>query len=846
MPEYLSPGTYIEELPPQLRAIEGVSTSTAGFVGVTQRGPAPGFVLPFDPQPAGPNNMVVALAPDPTPVLVTSFADFTRQFGNPLQLPDPTNNSYLGYAVQAFFANGGLRAYIARVIPTTATYGGFGLSQGAVFPLAASVPVAPAVSTDTLTFTALRGIANGQSLSFFHKDGSPVLNGATPLSATVLSYTSATSQIKFTAAITVPLKAGDVYAAPTGGTLASGPFFWARNPGQWSSLVSAQVTPTRRRTVAISGVPTTTEIQVASTSGFYVGAIVEIDTGAQQFYVVVSSIAAGSLVLTQPLGVAVNPAATFTPTARITEIDITLMDASGAVPVTETFSGLTWNPDAAVSVRFRHYSTVINAQSSLVYVQPPGVGTINGNPFGGSEDATLASQPTTFNGLAVSITSATNATNSIEGALTSVSEAVASLEADLTGLAAALSGSGTVAGSPFLATANTDLNALNTAVVAAAAVPVPRSGPGAGLGAAIAPVNVQATAVSTAAATALIALNNNPVDPTGALATAQGAIPGNITTMNATITTATTAATSVANGVVIGDDGGDAQETDYIGVDNGPGHRSGIQALQDADDISIIAAPGQTDQSIQNELINQCELLKYRFAVLDGEQVPAGDGSVNAILAHRDNYDSSYAAYYSPWFKITQNNQDLYLPPSGHIVGIYAGTDNERGVWKAPANVVVQNITGLKFYLTKGEQDILNPAGVNVTRRFTATGTRVWGARTISSDSSLKYINVRRTLIFLEDSIDQGTQWVVFEPNTPDTWDRLTDSITAFLTTQWRNGALFGLKVEDSFFVRCDETTMTADDIQNGRLICQIGVAIVRPAEFVIFRIEQTTGYANQ
>jgi hypothetical protein len=292
-----------------------------------------------------------------------------------------------------------------------------------------------------------------------------------------------------------------------------------------------------------------------------------------------------------------------------------------------------------------------------------------------------------------------------------------------------------------------------------------------------------------------------------------------------------------------GNDG--AAAIDYVGQDNGPGQRSGIQSLKDAESISIIAAPGQTAQDVQDELINQCELLRYRFAVLDGEQNPAG-GSVNAILAHRDQYDTSYAAYYVPWLQITPNSQKVYIPPSGHMAGIYAGTDNTRGVWKAPANVVVQNITGLKTYIVKGEQDILNPAGVNAVRRFDTLGTRVWGARTLSSDNSLIYINVRRTLIFLEASIDQGTQWVVFEPNTPDTWERLTDSVSAFLTTQWVNGALFGAKPSDAFFVRCDETTMTADDIQNGRLICLVGVAIVRPAEFVIFRIEQTTGFANQ
>jgi uncharacterized protein len=159
---------------------------------------------------------------------------------------------------------------------------------------------------------------------------------------------------------------------------------------------------------------------------------------------------------------------------------------------------------------------------------------------------------------------------------------------------------------------------------------------------------------------------------------------------------------------------------------------------------------------------------------------------------------------------------------------------------------VVQNITGLQSYIVTGEQNILNPAGVDCIRRFDYLGTRIWGARTMSSDSSLIYVNVRRMLIFLEASIDLGTQWVVFEPNEQATWSRVVDSVTAFLTTQWVNGALFGDKISDAFFVRCDLTTMTADDIQNGRLICMIGVSIVRPAEFVIFRIEQITGLATQ
>jgi phage tail sheath protein FI len=189
------------------------------------------------------------------------------------------------------------------------------------------------------------------------------------------------------------------------------------------------------------------------------------------------------------------------------------------------------------------------------------------------------------------------------------------------------------------------------------------------------------------------------------------------------------------------------------------------------------------------------------------------------------------------------DGQNRQLPPSGYLAGIYARVDNDRGVWKAPANEPVLNALGLKTLFTTGEQDLLNPRGVNLIRRFDIGGIRVWGGRTLSSDPDLKYINVRRTLIYLEASIERSTQWVVFEPNSPQTWARLVASVSAFLLSQWREGALFGRQPEQAFFVRCDESTMTADDILNGRLICQIGVAIVRPAEFVIFRIEQITNF---
>jgi uncharacterized protein len=175
------------------------------------------------------------------------------------------------------------------------------------------------------------------------------------------------------------------------------------------------------------------------------------------------------------------------------------------------------------------------------------------------------------------------------------------------------------------------------------------------------------------------------------------------------------------------------------------------------------------------------------------------------------------------------------------MVGIYARVDVERGVHKAPANEVIRSISGLGEDIAKREQDLLNPRNINVLRSFPNRGPLVWGARVVTSDSAWKYINVRRLFIYVEESIDEGTQWVVFEPNDEPLWARVRQSVTNFLTTVWRSGALQGLKPEEAFFVKCDYTTMTQDDIDNGRLICVIGIAPVKPAEFVIFRIQQKT-----
>lgn len=279
------------------------------------------------------------------------------------------------------------------------------------------------------------------------------------------------------------------------------------------------------------------------------------------------------------------------------------------------------------------------------------------------------------------------------------------------------------------------------------------------------------------------------------------------------------------------------------------GRTRGLMGLEQIDEIALLAAPDEVRWPNPNgagplttAIINQCELLRDRFALVSTNR---GQNQVNDVQPPRD---TSYAAFYYPWIEIYDpvTRGPILVPPTGHVMGIFVRTDIERGVFKAPANEVVRDATNPEFKVTKGMQDILNPRGVNCIRDFRSDGRgiRLWGARTMSSDAMWKYVNVRRLFIFIEESIDEGTQWVVFEPNDEPLWASVRRSISSFLFGVWKSGALMGLTQEEAFFVKCDRTTMTQDDIDNGRLVCYIGIAPVKPAEFVIFRISQKTAEA--
>jgi uncharacterized protein len=280
--------------------------------------------------------------------------------------------------------------------------------------------------------------------------------------------------------------------------------------------------------------------------------------------------------------------------------------------------------------------------------------------------------------------------------------------------------------------------------------------------------------------------------------------------------------------------GGGGRDALYIGRDGGPGARTGLKCFEETDEIAIVAAPGQTSAAVQDALLSHCETRKDRFAVLDSPETITG--GVDKLPKPRD---SKYGAYYFPWIQVYDPDKgNIFVPPSGHIAGVYSRTDSERGVHKAPANEIVRGALGLKYNVSKGEQDLLNPKGINAIR-FMNGGIRIWGARTLSSDPSWRYINVRRLFIMVEASIERATSWVVFEPNDHRLWKRVQRTISSFLTLLWRNGALMGTSPEQAFYVKCDDETNPPEVIDAGQLVVEIGLAPVKPAEFVIFRIGQ-------
>ncbi|MFI0777461.1 phage tail sheath family protein [Streptomyces sp. NPDC021212] len=742
MAEYLSPGVYVEEIDAGPRPIAGVSTSTAGMVGVTLRGPYTG-----------------------KPKLVTNFLEFQNTFGGFVPEPDPLiRDTWAGdpaeggrwwlfpLAVKGFFDNGGQRLYIKRVASKQATPASGVLGHGRVSPIVGDA----AKGATRLELGHLIGFTGvGEPIKIFRGDDQQEI-----LSAGVAAYDVTAHRIELDAALPAEVRTarGDYVQIGTRSdeqTLE----FAAVSPGSWGSGVQVRVQPMVGATLPVlpdpqEGALFVTQlatdadaddetVEVTARTGIEPDTDVWVQIGSDRFQAQVGQPADGKVTLTLPSGT----------------------------------SHEAWRKGLMVR-RVRR-------------------GNISAGPklrVGGASRL--------YEGALVQLDNGTNLTIRT---VQSVADDVVTLDDDVPG---------TLYETDRLHLAEVQVDARFTDPSGAVVSETYR--------------NLRLTGDSPTNLVTTLAGRSKLVRAT-ALSTDPQKFP--LPAVGSWLTLAD------------GDDAyGSLSVADFVGEDGGSGKRTGIAALEDIDEVAVCAVPGMWSGTVESALVTHCELLKDRFAILD----PQDGLDTEGILAFREPFDTKYAALYHPWLvtRDPSTGRDTEVPPSGHMAGIYARTDVERGVHKAPANAVIRGIRltdGIAQDITKRHQDLLNPKGINALRFFPGMGHRVWGARTLSSDSSWKYINVRRLFLYLEESIDEGTQWVVFEPNDEALWALVRQTVTNFLTTVWRSGALAGTTADEAFFVACDRTTMTEDDLANGRLICVIGVAPVFPAEFVIFRIQQKT-----
>ncbi|MBK4216499.1 phage tail sheath family protein [Paracoccus caeni] len=936
MPEYLRPGVFIQETSFRGKPIQGVSTSTAGFVGAARSGP------------------------EGKPTFIGSYGQFRRLFGDPVAVPSGLGD-YLGHSVKAFFENGGSRCYVVRALGPGAAAAQQSMDQGTVFRLARGATVRG--PSDTLRLNTLRQIVPGTILRILTRP-----NATSPFAERLVSPVASTNPQENSVVLANPVAAGVTFeadntmvqimgAAPSADT---GPVILARYRGNDGNRLAVEFRPRDRAPVALTtasgrrvdpAIPLAADAAAGDTTLSFTGQALQnlrvgdrILVGADA--ATITAIADGDLTFSVSGGGAGadhsaggstltliarsgNPAGTevdlgaapaafdidmtggagpygpgtiphdlamtlqagdelrVTTGGNVTEITVsairTAQDiAAGAHATIDT--ALTANAPAATPTRLvatapgagLFHRIYVNDATGLTAPNQAGslqaIAVRNAGGFANAQvvlvDATRGALYLTetagdfpasgvdsenwvsFEGLQV----AANGDDTLTVASTASFYTGAKVELD-TGtekieatVAAIDSGARTVTLDPPLTLAaplQLDPDPAQRAAylrVHEIDVLIWQNDAESGL-----PVLAEAFEgltwnddMATDAGLRYFAERLNDPEIGSKLIEVDTPVAG----AGIGFTDAPATANGLPKYLANGDNGGAITDLSLIGEDMGPGRRTGIEALAERDDISMVAVPGVTAETVQAALISHCERLKYRVAVLD---VPPDAADVTSIQAHRNNYDSKYAAYYAPWLRALNsvNGRIASFPPSGYAMGIYARTDNSVGVHKAPANEVVRNIVDVALPLTAPEQEVLNPIGVNLIRDLTPRGIRMWGARTISSDMEWKYLNIRRLFIYVEHSIDIGTQWVVFEPNSEALWERVTQSISSFLTGVWKSGALMGTTPEEGFFVTCDRSTMSQDDIDNGRLVCEIGLAPVAPAEFVIFKIGQFTASSS-
>jgi phage tail sheath protein FI len=797
MPEYLAPGVYVEETSFRAKSIEGVSTSTTAFVGPTRRGPIP-------PRPGTTTE---------TPELVTSYADFERIYGGIGKVHGGEN--FLAHGVRAYFNEGGARLYVARVF--TAAEGSDGRARSRVI-----------ASTGDGA-----GKRNAQFVARF-----PGLSGNGRITLRKIYQPATADTMKNAPEGTLLRTGGDAPAEPARVRGAGGGPFTLRND-ETLVLVTGEGDAAKTVTVTFTG------------------------TGAS---------------LTAPK-VPANPQGL---SAEDRTLRITVNGT--VVPVVIPDESMTAEQLAAfLNARLLPSGVGVTAPDGKLVFTTVRQGT----------GASLAVDKNTKFGL-----TAEAKTIKGEGSVPDLSSV------SVTDLDRALQAFGLRAG-----TREGGLDIRTAATGAEQALRVGAGTGNVGLGLTETPQADPPARGRKGPAQAWWALKsgrwadaaNKPLDPGRSDQMEGGA---DFVTLFVE-TEDGDGARSAYEGLALGEDHPrflagalpevPSRRSDYLeqafayvhapgvgplqlhdalfggaevavlaldgGNDGLPpiadAYREALNTLKPLEDISILAAPGHTAykdawQGIQLELISFAERPRaYQIAVLDTPPQQEVSGAREA----RSRVDSKYAALYYPWVTVSNPSwrpgrddlrREIDLPPSGFVAGIYARNDVQRGVHKAPANEVVRGALRFETDVNFDEQGVLNPIGVNCLRFFPGRGNRVWGARTVSSDPEWKYVNVRRYFNYVERSIDVGTQWAVFEPNGEALWANVRQTIASFLYNEWRNGALLGTDPKQAYFVRCDRSTMTQNDLDNGRLVCLVGVAVIKPAEFVIFRIGQKTADARE
>ena len=808
MPEYLAPGVYIEEIPSGNKPIQAAGTSTAGMVGMTARGPVN------------------------TPTLVSSQGAYSRIFGGYLNPNGFLNQrDALPYAAEGFFTNGGARLYVVRIVGGNASESTMQIiaqdtsidatpslaapvSEGDTsLILAGSDALSPddnlLISDDLASEIVQLGPAAFQprilidgGLRFDYSNGNSVTPQSTSNVAAALTEAAASGDARLTVNDSSQFTANETYllSGPTGNELVTVNSIDDPTTITLADPLHSDHALTDTFESLSDGTPTTLSddvtgsaarvlLNVADATGISVGSVLLLDNTAENELVIVSDMA-NVVSLVEPIG-ANHPANTALAPAT------PVMTAHARYPgVWGDSLVITATPSSMVSTTL----TDPEPQNSQTIVVESAFGLFPGSVV--IIDDRLRREVAAVDTASGLVTLTRQHGEPLTGGMTVVSQefslTIERMEDDRVAESETFDQLSLASEHPRYVL--TQIGSWDTG----------------------------SDTPSASGDSNLIRLEDNANAVTRVLP-----LVGDVSM-------------PFSGG---NDDAAGVDDNAYVGVaSDNPGDRTGIQALQNEPTISIVAVPGQTSVSVQQALVAHCELMRYRFCVLD---TPIG-ANLQEARTHRQNFDNTRTAIYYPAVEIADRfgapGERRTIAPSGHVVGVYARTDLTRGVHKAPANEVISGILSLDNKLDKAAQDILNPINLNCLRDFRTEnrGLRVYGARVATSDPEWRYVNVRRLLLFIEQSLDSGLQWAVFEPNDKPLWDTVKQSVSNFLTTVWRSGALEGQKPEEAFFVSIGyNITMTQEDIDQGRLIVEIGVAPVKPAEFVIVRISQKTREAT-